>query len=128
MGNIQNQDIRFSNPLEQPMDYHPVGTYMLLDRIGKQMSEIRRDFNKAVASMRHQRRADDSQWNQVWIPRIPPTEQPRKRTYRDMTDDAMKFATEPIVSLPKIDDDGVGATSAAKDFTTSYSYRRHYVK
>ena len=128
MGNIKNQDIRFSNPLEQPMDYHPVGTYMLLDRIGKQMSEIRRDFNKALASMRYQRRADDGKFNQVWIPRIPPSEQPRKRTYRDMTDDAMKFATEPIVSLPKIDDNGVGATNAQRDFTTSYSYRRHYVK
>lgn len=128
MDNIRNQDIRFSNTQKQPMDYHPVGTYMLLDRIGKQMLEIRKEFNKAVASMRHQQRAVDDQFNQVWIPRIAPVEQPRKRRYRDMTDDAMKFASEPIVSLPKIDDKGVGATSAARDFTTSYSYRRHYVK
>ena len=128
MGNIQNENIRYSNTIKQPMDYHPVGTYMLLDRIGKQMSEIRRDFNKAVASMRHQQRADDGMFNQVFIPRIPPVEQPRNRRYRNMTDDPMKFASEPIVSLPKIDDRGVGATAAQRDFTTSYSYRRHYIK
>ncbi len=128
MGNIQNENIRFSNTKKQPMDYHPVGTYMLLDRIGKQMLDIRRDFNKAVASMRYQQRADDDMFNQVFIPRIPPVEQPRKRRYRDMGDNAMKFASEPIVSLPKIDDRGVGATNAQRDFTTSYSYRRHYIK
>jgi len=128
MGNIQNENIRFSNTKKQPMDYHPVGTYMLLDRIGKQMSEIRRDFDKAVASMRHQRQADDDMFNQVFIPRIPPVEYPRNRRYRDMGDPVGKFASEPIVSLPKIDDRGVGATNAHRDFTTSYSYRRHYIK
>ena len=128
MGNIQNQDIRFSNTKKQPMDYHPVGTYMLLDRIGKQMSEIRMDFDRAVASMEHQKRVDDGMFNQVFIPRIPPVEQPRNRKYRDMGDPVNKFASEPIVSLPKIDDRGVGGTSAQRDFITSYSYRRHYIK
>jgi hypothetical protein len=128
MGNIQNENIRYSNTIKQPMDYHPVGTYMLLDRIGKQMSEIRRDFSKAVASMKYQQRADDGMFNQVSIPRIPPVEFPRNRRYRDMGDPVSKFASEPIVSLPKIDYAGVGSTSAQRDFTTSYSYRRHYIK
>jgi hypothetical protein len=128
MSNIHNENIRFSNTQKQSSDYHPVGTYMILDRIGQQMAEIRMDFDRAVASMRHQQRVDDGMFNQVFIPRIPPVEQPRNRRYRDMGDPVNKFASEPIVSLPKIDDRGVGATSASRDFTTSYSYRRHYIK
>ena len=127
-GNIHNENIRFSNTKKQSSDYHPVGTYMILDRIGKQMADIRADFNKAIASMRHQQRVDDGMFNQVFNPRIPPVENPRNRRYRDMGDNAMKFASEPIVSLPKIDDNGVGRTNAHRDFITSYSYRRHYIK